>query len=144
MGEFYMKLYTIKTCRIFSDIPLPQLLTLALSLKLVNKQYNEVIIRQGKVPKKCYVVAEGLCKLAIDCIETMPSSPSVYARKSQGAQPKALKFGMQNFYLKKAPDVAPAVNADVVNENERNFSYENQLLGKTMRGSIRYKAQVGL
>jgi hypothetical protein len=136
--EFYLKLYTIKSCSIFIDIPLPQLLIFALNLELTKKQYNEVIIKQGKVPMKCYVVAKGLCRLVVDSIETMPSSPSIYARNSQRNKPKALRFGMNNFSMKKTLKS----NEITIDSTKNNFSYENQLLGRTIGGSIRYKAQV--
>ena len=137
--EFYLKLYTIKSCSIFADIPLSQLLTFSLNLKFTKKQYNEVIIKQGKIPMKCYIVAKGLCRLVVDSVETMASNPSIYARNSQKIKPKALRFGMSNFSRKK---VLKNIEVLLVDSNEDNFSYENQLLGRTIRGSIRYKAQV--
>ena len=65
-NKFYNKLYAIKSCSLFSKVPIADLFVFTLKLKSVAKKFGDVLIKRGTVQNKCYVIASGACKSYIE------------------------------------------------------------------------------
>jgi len=146
--ELFHKLYTLKKCPLFEEIPIVELINFASNLQLNHKHYCEIIIRQGEVPQKCYIIASGACKSLYENIVKGSSEPSEYARKSQKKQPLALRFGNTKFSsqspIKNRVLRDPALKLSKQN-NEKllNFSYNNQIVSMDQNtGKFTYKSHV--
>ena len=100
----------MKSCKLFSDIQMIDLIPLALKTPIIVKKYNEVIINQGEVQTKCYIIISGLCKLVAPYTESISLSPSKYSRDSQKANHNVIRFGLNDFHPNKS---------DNNNDNER-------------------------
>eukprot|EP01022_Parablepharisma_sp_SALTPOND_P014143 TRINITY_DN1903_c0_g2_i1.p1 TRINITY_DN1903_c0_g2~~TRINITY_DN1903_c0_g2_i1.p1 ORF type:complete len:674 (-),score=41.81 TRINITY_DN1903_c0_g2_i1:3296-5317(-) len=142
--ELYQKLYVMKTCPLFSNIPVVELLNLASRLPMVVKHYCEIIAKQSEIPNKCYIVASGVCKSLFECTVRTSATPSFYARKSHKRPLKALRFGLAEFNSSAAFDEHNKISARDNGKDERalNFSYDNQVVCKTRAGTMTYKSHV--
>ena len=141
-NELFHKLYFIRMCPLFGDIPTEGLINFASKLPMTLKRYCEVILKQGEVPKKCYIVANGICQSIFECIVTGSAQPSKYVRKSQKSQPKALRFGLTSFHTPYFHDRICPINGRENSYDASTFSYNNQVVSKTKEGQLTYKSHV--
>ena len=89
---YYEKLYAVKSSSIFNNIPISELLVFVLKLKIIEKKFSEIIIKQGEIQKNCYIVCSGICRLYIEYRPNKSNHPIIYLRDSQISQPSAFRF----------------------------------------------------
>eukprot|EP00826_Nyctotherus_ovalis_P017528 TRINITY_DN15165_c0_g3_i3.p1 TRINITY_DN15165_c0_g3~~TRINITY_DN15165_c0_g3_i3.p1 ORF type:complete len:527 (+),score=54.79 TRINITY_DN15165_c0_g3_i3:29-1609(+) len=76
-NELYSRLYAVKSCSLFAEVPLSDLFVFALKLKTVIKKFGEIVVKKGDIQTKCYIIAAGTCKSYIEHpIESKATSKS--------------------------------------------------------------------
>jgi len=92
-NELFRKLYTLKKCRLFKEIPIDQLLQMTSRIQIKSCHYWELLQKQNEEPSKCYIISQGLCRAVYELNTVGNQLPKECIRKYMVKPIPPLKFG---------------------------------------------------